>query len=193
MRANAEMKMDAWWQNRCRWIFTDVLASVDVALGPPPEVARSVGSGTGRWVYASSRDGAGDLFARYRRRRHVAGRRSDTDVASGDGRPEAGARGVLRRRTCPRCNGWVYRVPRRFIDGLTSILAPVHRYRCRSVGCGWEGNLSVKREAVPSLSSVALRGDTDARLPTPGGAALSKRCVPLAVPAAEPPTGGSRT
>jgi hypothetical protein len=34
------------------------------------------------------------------------------------------------------------RVPRRFTDRLISLIRPLHRYRCHSIGCGWEGNLS---------------------------------------------------
>jgi hypothetical protein len=45
----------------------------------------------------------------------------------------------------------VYRVPRRFIDGLTNAHAPVHRYRCRSLGCPWEGNLRVRQASLPRL------------------------------------------
>lgn len=47
--------------------------------------------------------------------------------------------------TCPRCNGAAYRVPRRFVDLLMSTFMTVSRYRCRSMDCGWEGNLRVKR------------------------------------------------
>ena len=46
---------------------------------------------------------------------------------------------------CPRCDGAVIRMPRRFVDRLVSIVVPVHRFRCRSFGCNWEGNLREKR------------------------------------------------
>jgi hypothetical protein len=45
----------------------------------------------------------------------------------------------------------VYRIPRRFVDGLLNILTAVHRYRCCSATCGWEGNLRVRRDTLPSL------------------------------------------
>lgn len=47
---------------------------------------------------------------------------------------------------CPICKGPVERIPRRFIDRLTSLFKPVHRYRCFSKGwgCDWEGNLPIK-------------------------------------------------
>jgi uncharacterized protein with PIN domain len=47
-------------------------------------------------------------------------------------------------RHCPLCNGAIKRIPRRFIDRLLSMFSPVHRYRCRSMRCGWEGNLPEK-------------------------------------------------
>lgn len=49
---------------------------------------------------------------------------------------------------CPRCNGAATRVPRRLVDLLMSMFMTVNRYRCRSVDCGWEGNLRVKRHAL---------------------------------------------
>lgn len=137
--------MDRWPQDRCRWIWTDALGGDDVARDPPVGTAGTPAPGTSRWVYVCNRQATGDLFPRYRRRRQRVARRSEAALASAEGRPETGACFVLRRRACPRCNGWVYRVPRHFVDGLKSVLAPVHRYRCRSLGCCWEGNLSVRR------------------------------------------------
>ncbi|HJV27919.1 MAG TPA: hypothetical protein VJ673_19715 [Aromatoleum sp.] len=49
-------------------------------------------------------------------------------------------------RTCPRCKGSVYRIPRRLIDLLLSTVVPTHRYRCDTMGCNWEGNLRVARD-----------------------------------------------
>jgi len=37
--------------------------------------------------------------------------------------------------------GSTNRIPRRLVDRLLSIFTPVCRYRCRSMICGWEGNL----------------------------------------------------
>ena len=42
---------------------------------------------------------------------------------------------------CPECHSGLNRVRRRFIDRLLSLVYPVHRYRCRSFDCNWEGNL----------------------------------------------------
>ena len=47
------------------------------------------------------------------------------------------------RTVCPRCQGSVYRIPRRFIDLLITLLIPVRRYRCREMGCSWEGNVRI--------------------------------------------------
>jgi len=68
-------------------------------------------------------------------------------AANGSGRPAAvgySSSGC----TCPRCNGAAARVPRRLADLLLSMVMTVNRYRCRSVDCGWEGNLRVKRHAL---------------------------------------------
>lgn len=48
---------------------------------------------------------------------------------------------------CPRCHSSVNRIPRRFIDRLLSLAFPVHRYRCHSIICSWEGNLLYEAEA----------------------------------------------
>jgi hypothetical protein len=48
-------------------------------------------------------------------------------------------------RECPRCHGPAYRVRRRLIDRLISLIFPRHRYRCESWECRWEGTLRVER------------------------------------------------
>lgn len=57
--------------------------------------------------------------------------------------PEARHYMPMRERHCPRCGGDAYRVPRRFVDLLTSAFFLQHRYRCSCMGCSWEGNLRV--------------------------------------------------
>jgi len=42
---------------------------------------------------------------------------------------------------CPVCNCSTNRVPRRWVDLFVSLFTPLHRYRCRSMSCDWEGNL----------------------------------------------------
>jgi hypothetical protein len=46
---------------------------------------------------------------------------------------------------CPRCRGQIVRVPRRPFDRVMSVFMLRWRYRCRAMGCGWEGTLRVKR------------------------------------------------
>jgi len=48
------------------------------------------------------------------------------------------------RLNCPRCKGSVVRVRRRLIDRLISLVSPRRRYRCLTMGCGWQGTLSDK-------------------------------------------------
>ena len=50
--------------------------------------------------------------------------------------------------SCPRCRGPAIRVPRRFVDLLTSMFITVSRFRCKSKDCGWEGNVRVKRHPL---------------------------------------------
>ncbi len=46
---------------------------------------------------------------------------------------------------CPRCGSVLVRVRRKPFDRLLSLLSPRRRYRCRAMGCGWEGALHIKR------------------------------------------------
>lgn len=52
------------------------------------------------------------------------------------------------RPACPQCAGPVSRIPRRLVDRIGSLFKPVHRYRCRSLVCSWEGNLPVGTRAA---------------------------------------------
>jgi len=54
---------------------------------------------------------------------------------------EQAARALARDRHCPRCAGAITRVRRRAIDRVIALIFPRHRYRCRSLQCGWEGTL----------------------------------------------------
>ena len=49
---------------------------------------------------------------------------------------------------CPSCSGSVYRIQRRPFDRFVNFFVPVHRYRCGSLGCRWEGNLLVPQEVL---------------------------------------------
>lgn len=46
---------------------------------------------------------------------------------------------------CPHCRGSLHRVRRRMFDHLISLVLPVRRYQCLSMGCEWEGNLRDRR------------------------------------------------
>lgn len=61
------------------------------------------------------------------------------------------------RRACPRCKGYVYRIPRRFVDLLLSFFVPLRRYRCDEPGCRWEGNLRATPRSLPGHA----RGEPD--------------------------------
>ena len=41
------------------------------------------------------------------------------------------------RQVCPQCGHTLYRVHRRLLDRLASLIVPLHRYRCNE--CGWSG------------------------------------------------------
>ena len=60
---------------------------------------------------------------------------------------------------CPQCNGNLLRTWRRPIDRFLSRFMPVHRYRCDSFQCQWEGNFRIDRGAF-SIDGTAS-GDTD--------------------------------
>lgn len=51
------------------------------------------------------------------------------------------ARGIV----CPRCQRTAYRIPRSFMDLFLNLFVSIHRYRCASMSCIWEGNVRVKR------------------------------------------------
>lgn len=55
-------------------------------------------------------------------------------------------------RTCPRCGSDVFRVPRRPVDRLLSIVRPVQRYQCSALECEWCGNLP--RKSLPRVEQT---------------------------------------
>ena len=157
-----ELKVNARPQDQCRWVLVVAASDVGTAANPSARGKESGLPATTRWVYLCGRDRTGRLFARYRRRRHLGARLSKASPAHRSGRPPPAAEQVPPlRRACPCCNGWVYRVPRRFIDGLTNVDAPVHRYRCRSLGCGWEGNLPAQQASLPRLGGSDAHDSLD--------------------------------
>lgn len=50
------------------------------------------------------------------------------------------------KHTCPSCNGSLVRAWRRPIDRFMTQFVPVHRYRCVSFACRWEGNFRTRRD-----------------------------------------------
>jgi hypothetical protein len=62
--------------------------------------------------------------------------------------PDDNTRAAYRDPLCPRCSGRVTRIPRRSVDVLISAFTRTRRYRCRSPGCGWEGNLRARRQPL---------------------------------------------
>jgi hypothetical protein len=44
-------------------------------------------------------------------------------------------------KICPRCGEPVFRIRRRLIDRVISVVRPVQRYRCDALQCQWTGNL----------------------------------------------------
>jgi len=56
---------------------------------------------------------------------------------------EQAASAAYRNRHCPLCAGAITRVRRRTIDRVIALIVPLHRYRCKSLQCGWEGTLRV--------------------------------------------------
>lgn len=61
---------------------------------------------------------------------------------------------------CPVCQGNLARVPRRLSDRFVSIFMLVHRYRCCSMPCNWEGTLRVPYVPGPT-PTLARRRATD--------------------------------
>jgi len=71
---------------------------------------------------------------------------------------------------CPRCKTSVLRIRRRLIDRLISAVYPVHRYRCHSFICHWEGNLPYKAPAssiAPAQPAYVASIEKNATRPIP--------------------------
>lgn len=59
----------------------------------------------------------------------------------------------VRSSICPLCSGSLQRVQRRLFDRFINMFLPVHRYRCASLGCSWEGTLLVRRKRRKSVDA----------------------------------------
>lgn len=71
----------------------------------------------------------------------------EPDTASGERNAERDD--TPPERICPRCNGVVLRVRRRLRDRILALIVPVRRYRCRDLGCCWEGLMRAQRNPTP--------------------------------------------
>jgi len=81
------------------------------------------------------------------------------DLKNGAPHPKSGPRRVIYVGgpvECPSCHGRAYRVQRRPVDRLLSLIALRRRYRCGSMGCGWEGNLSPSAGSLPSRTDPVM-------------------------------------
>jgi len=78
----------------------------------------------------------------------AAERMNATSAAVRDHGHDAETGDTVSAGACPRCKGSAYRVPRRLVDRVMSRFVWVIRYRCRSMVCGWEGNLRVSRRPL---------------------------------------------
>ena len=71
-----------------------------------------------------------------------------------DGGPQVSPQTQRCAPACPRCQASVLRVRRRLLDRLISAVYPVHRYRCHSIICHWEGNLPYKATVLDPRDAV---------------------------------------
>lgn len=60
-----------------------------------------------------------------------------------------------RVHACPQCGGEVERVHRHLRDRLLSLILRIHRYRCSSSACGWEGVVSTPPPPTPPRARPA--------------------------------------
>jgi len=58
---------------------------------------------------------------------------------------------------CPRCGGYLNRIPRRMIDRFVSKIVLVYRYRCVAPMCQWQGSLRVRRFAERTEPTLGAR------------------------------------
>jgi len=63
-------------------------------------------------------------------------------------------------RGCPRCRAEAYRVRRRLIDRILSLVRPQYRFRCSSMDCGWQGNLPATPQSAPYAAFHPSRDHT---------------------------------
>jgi hypothetical protein len=70
-------------------------------------------------------------------------------------RPTMKSRKRPRNLHCLLCHGRMLRVVRRPLDRLISLFVPVQRYRCASMGCGWECRVRPRQASAPTAAGAA--------------------------------------
>ena len=58
---------------------------------------------------------------------------------------------------CPKCDCRAFRITRRFIDRVVSVVLPVRRYQCESPDCRWEGNIPIDPHSKMARFAANLR------------------------------------
>jgi hypothetical protein len=69
---------------------------------------------------------------------------------------------------CPCCHGRAYRVRRRLVDRIVSLIVPCRRYRCIAMGCGWEGNLPPRSRLPARRIEPGNSATLDSSVDSPG-------------------------
>lgn len=75
-------------------------------------------------------------------------------LSAAGGGPQVSPRTQRCPPACPQCQASVLRVRRRLLDRLISAVYPVHRYRCHSIVCHWEGNLPYRASLLDPRDAV---------------------------------------
>ena len=101
-------------------------------------------------------------------------------VANGDARTFAVRQAYSSHaaRTCPKCGESLYRIHRRIVDRVASLVVPLQRFRCANVECLWEGNLRRRSPAfVPPVArySQAVPIEVAPRRNAPDGEESNRR------------------
>lgn len=71
----------------------------------------------------------------------------------------------LSSQSCPQCGSRLIRISRKPLDRLLSLFAPLHRYRCPSFSCRWEGCLRVAYPSAPTAPGALSSASEDDAVP----------------------------
>lgn len=61
----------------------------------------------------------------------------------------------VHKHLCPCCDAKLIRIPRRPVDRLLSLLAPVQRFRCTNFQCQWVGNIHMEEGSTAAPKNQA--------------------------------------